>query len=207
MKLWPILLFPLIVRPFLRQPRRLISLTALFITATALLLAPQLYHAIQPEAGLNAYASDWRTHAFLFALLEDGLLSGLAEPGQVARLVVAAIISTLAGLLALRDAQDTARLPSLAAIIIASLLFLSPTGYPWYLIWLAPFLAFTPNVGLIALIVTAPLYWLRFTMGDDNPAYQWGIVPIAFGLPLALIAWSFYREEKQDAFRHHYSRA
>ncbi|MEM7639255.1 MAG: hypothetical protein AAF269_09335 [Pseudomonadota bacterium] len=206
-KLWPILLFPLIARPYLFQLQRLIWISALIIGATGVLLAPQLLHAIQPEAGLNAYASDWRTHAFLFALLEDVLLSQMAEPGQAARLLVAVTVIGLTGFLSLRYAQVTTHLPALMTAVIASLIFLSPTGYPWYLIWLAPFLALVPAAGLRCLVLLAPLYWLRFQMGDADPIYQWIIVPIAFGLPLAVLAHEFRQKEPRDAIGHHYSSA
>lgn len=204
-KLWPILLFPLIARPYLFQIRRLIWISALMIGAAGLLLAPQLLHAIHPDAGLNAYASDWRTHAFLFALIEDVLLSHFDDPGQAARLLVAMAMIGLTGFLALRYADTPARLPVLMTTIIASLIFLSPTGYPWYFIWLAPFLALVPAVGLRCLIVLAPLYWMRFQLGDAHPFYQWILVPIAFGIPLALLAHSLRRKETRDEIGHHYS--
>ncbi len=206
-KLWPILLFPLIAKPLLAQPLKLIGLAFLFIGATALLLAPQLVQAFQPEAGLNAYSSDWRTHAFIFALLEDGLFRAMPDPGQISRIVVALLVGGAAGWLALRYGQDRDRLPTLVVIIIASLIFLSPTGYPWYLIWLAPLLVLVPNPGLLSLMATAPLYWLRFAMGDDNPLYQWGVVTVAFGLPLILLLWSLQNKDTMDEVGHHYSRA
>ena len=206
-KLWPILLFPLIARPYLFRLPQLIWMTALIIGATGLLLAPQLLHAIQPEAGLNAYASDWRTHAFLFALLEDVVLAQMAEPGQTARLLVAALVIGFTGILSLRFAEDTAHLPTLMTVVIASLILLSPTGYPWYLIWLAPLLALVPAAGLRCLVLLAPLYWLRFQLGDTDPVYQWVIVPIAFGVPLAVLAHEFRQKEPRDEIGHHYSSA
>ncbi|MEL7031993.1 MAG: glycosyltransferase 87 family protein [Pseudomonadota bacterium] len=206
-KLWPILLFPLIARPYLSHPRRLIWISAIVIGATGLLLAPQLLHAINPDAGLNAYASDWRTHAFLFALFEDFVFAFTNDPGQVARLFVAAMVIALTAFLSLRFADTTDRLPALMVAIIASLILLSPTGYPWYFIWLAPFLTFIPAAGLRGLILLAPLYWLRFQLGDDNPVYQWIIVPLAFGIPLALLANTLRKQETRDEIGHHYSSA
>lgn len=194
-KLWPILLFPLIARPLLAQPLRLVGLGGQFIAATGLLIAPQILHAFRPEAGLNAYSSDWRTHAFVFAVLEDGVFRALPEAGRAARFVVLILMSALAAGLGLRFGNDSNRLPALATAIIAGLIFLSPTGYPWYLIWIAPLLALRPNPGLICLMASAPLYWLRFAMGDDNPLYQWGVVPLAFGLPLIVAVWSLQNKE------------
>lgn len=206
-KLWPILLFPLFVRPILRRPAKLLALSALFMTVTLLALLPQLIHALRPEAGLNAYASEWRTHAFLFAILEDAVFSSFEAPGQLARVTVAVSVLALTGLLALRFADDVERLPILVLIVTASLIFLSPTGYPWYLIWVAPLLAFFPHPGLLCPTGLAPLYWLRFQLSDDAVLYQWGIVPLAFGLPLILLAQTIFKREFNDAISRHHSRA
>lgn len=203
-KLWPILLFPIFVRPLLKQPLKLILVGVSFGLAVVLLLLPQLLYVLGPEAGLNAYASDWRTHAFLFAVLEDIILAPIENGGQIARIAIAAFMIVLTGYLALIHSERIDRLPILAAAIIASLIFLSPTGYPWYFIWLAPFICFAPNLGLLSLFAFAPLYWLRFLLGDQSLFYQCGVVPIAFGVPLGLIAWSYMTRRHQDAFRHHH---
>lgn len=203
-KIWPVLLFPLIVRPFLRRPVTLVLSSVVFAAVVTLALLPQLLHASRPEAGLNAYASEWRTHTFLFAILEDGVLAWFDDPGQAARMLVAVIIAALTGWLALFRADQAERLPELFVLIIAALIFLSPTGYPWYLIWLAPLLAMRPHPGLLTLVALAPLYWLRFSLGDASVLYQWGIVPIAFGVPLVLLALPALNRRSEDAFRHHH---
>ena len=206
-KLWPALLLPLILRPLLFKPFRLVGLGVLFVAVCFVLVAPQLIHALDPNAGLNAYASDWRTHAFLFTLLEDGVVRLLDDPGTLARYTVALAVSGTVAILALRYAHQPEWLPALVAIAIATLLFLSPTGYPWYLIWLAPLLPFLLHPGLQALMLTAPLYWLRFQLGDEAWLYQWVIVPIAFGAPLALIAHSLLKKDHRHEIGHHHSRA
>jgi len=203
-KLWPVLLFPLIVRPLLRRPLALILSSVLFAAVITVALWPQLVHVVRPEAGLNAYASEWRTHAFLFAILEDVVLVSLADPGQSARLVVAGVIIALTGWLALSRADRPDALPALVTAIIAALIFLSPTGYPWYLIWLAPLLSIRPHPGLLGLVALAPLYWLRFYLGDGSALYQWGIVPVAFGLPLVVLILPALKRRTDDAFRHHH---
>lgn len=188
----------------MKQPVRLVFVSVVFAATTALILAPQLLHALRPEAGLNAYASDWRTHAFVFAILEDFVFSGLEDPGQVARAFVAMLMIALTAFLSLRFADDTRRLPSLFLVLIAAMIFLSPTGYPWYFIWLAPLLPFVPRTAVLALFALAPFYWLRFQFGDDALVYQWGVVPIAFGLPLILVARAYFKRRSIHAIRHHH---
>ena len=205
-KIWPLLLFPFLVRHLLKQPVKAALYSGLFGLSVAVLLLPQLVHALAPEAGLNAYASDWRTHAFVFAILEDVVFAPLEAPGLAARLVVAVFMIFLTCGLALRFGEKTARLPVLWASVISALIFLSPTGYPWYFIWLAPLLPIVPHIGLIALSALAPLYWFRFQLGDEALVYQWAIVPIAFGLPLTLIALSILNKRSRDAIGHHHPR-
>lgn len=205
-KLWPALLLPMIMRPLLRRPVQLVLAGGLFVIVTAIALLPQIVHALDPQAGLNAYAVGWRTHAFIFAILEDVVLRGLDEPGLIARIVVMVSVIGLTAYLALSRADDLKQLPALCAAVIASLILLSPTGYPWYLIWLAPFLAFVPNAGLRALFATAPLYWLRFELGDTSILHQWVIVPVAFGVPILLLFLPFLNRAQNVEGRHHHSR-
>ncbi len=187
-KVWPILLAPALARRWLGDltPTRLILFAVVFLVATALLLAPQLRHIIDPDAGLAVYSEQWRRNAFLFAILEDAVFAAFEEPGRIARIAVAGGVGLLAIVTALRSSRDGGGAPTAALAATAALIFLSPTGYPWYFIWLAGLLPFVPNLGLTLLSATAPLYYLRFPLGDDNPLFQWGLVPIAFGLPLAL---------------------
>lgn len=206
-KLWPALLLPFLLRPVLTQPIRLIGLGLLFALVCAALLAPQLVHALNPDAGINAYATEWQTHAFLFSVLENGVFRAFEDSGSLARITVTIIVSGTVAFLALRFADTAQHLPALFAISIATLLFLSPTGYPWYLIWLAPVLPFFPHQGLNALTLTAPLYWLRFQLGDEAALYQWIIVPAAFGIPLILIAHSVFKKDQMHEIRHHHSGA
>jgi len=203
-KIWPILLLPVILRQHLRNPLKLGLITLTFAVSVLIMLLPQLIHVLRPEAGLNAYASEWRTHAFLFSILEDVVFVGFEEPGSIARLCVAALIVKFTGYVSLRYAANTDRFPILFAAVIACLIFLSPTGYPWYLIWLAPFVAFCPHPGLLSLFALTPLYWLRFQLGDDSFLHQWVIVPIAFGVPITLLSLSLFQRTMPHAFDHHH---
>jgi hypothetical protein len=41
------------------------------------------------------------------------------------------------------------------------LFLLSPTQFPWYYVWLIPFLAWRPNKALILYSALLPIYYLR----------------------------------------------
>ena len=193
-KLWPILLAPLLVRKYMFNLRRLIPLALLFSLITLGLLWPQLRHVFDdPNQGLVAYSEGWRRHAFLYAILVEGPFSRFNDPVTAARLFVLISVSTGALWFAWRNSafrsetNDESKMAAGMLAIIALLLFLSPTGYPWYQVWLAGLIPFAPRLGFMVLITTAPIYYTRFILGDESPVYQWGWVTLAFGLPLILL--------------------
>lgn len=189
-KLWPALLAPALVRKWMFRPLPLIGFAALFIAATLILLWPQLQYVFtDPDQGLVAYSETWRRHAFLFSALAEGPFRELQEPDRFTRNVSALLIVSGSLLLAWRSSPSTRdALPDTMLLTTALLLLLSPTGYPWYQVWLAGLIPFAPRYGALALMVSAPLYYTRFLYGDADPFYQWCIVPIAFGIPLLLFA-------------------
>ena len=184
-KFWPILLAPALVRPVMFKPVRLISLALLFCVVALVLVWPQIrYVFTDPDAGLVAYSEGWKRHAFLFTLLVEGPLSGAGDSSGLARAFVALVAGAAALWFALRSDVDGEGLVRAMLAVTLVLLFLSPTGYPWYQIWIAAFIPFVPRAGAFALMLAAPLYYTRFLLGDDAIVYQWCIVPIAFGGPL-----------------------
>ena len=176
-KLWPALLLPSLLRPL--WPRRLLVLaaTALFAVLAALLLAPQVLTKLDGGAGLVAYAQGWERNDALFGLLRGatallleafGLFHWNAE--RLARALLAVILIGLSLGLNLRAAQSATILCQRTLFVVAALFLLSPTGYPWYFVWLAPLLAVVPVTGLLALTVMLPLYYLRFYFAERGQA-------------------------------------
>ena len=201
-KLWPILLAPLLVRKYMFDPKRLIPLALLFCVIAFVLLWPQLrYVFTDPNQGLVAYSEGWRRHAFLYSILVEGPFSSFSDPVKSARLFVVITVSIGALWLAWRnsgglsEAKGESQMAAGLLAVTALLLFLSPTGYPWYQVWLAGLIPFAPRLGFLVLTMTAPIYYTRFILGDENLVYQWGWVSLAFGLPLILllVPESFWR--------------
>lgn len=204
-KIWPVLLTAALMRPLLGvhvlQPSRWawgrLSAAAAAFLATALgLLHPQLA-ALDADSGLAAYSAGWERHAFLFNLIEAGWSIVFMNPGDAARLTAAALGGLVAAGSALASPADGSKTPAAMLAAAAGLIWLSPTGYPWYLIWLAPLLPFAPSAGVAALVATAPLYAIRFLTGDDDPVFRFLVTPAAFGLPLALLALEAIRRARR----------
>lgn len=161
LKLWPLLLGP-VVWASLREAS---GAARAFLFAAAggscAILAPQWIHLGEPGDGLSLYARAWERWSFLFPLLRDGL-AALALPAEEgARLLVAAICGATALLMSSRLA-DRIDLHLRLMIPIVALLVVSPTGFPWYWIWVAPLAPFAPSLGLSLFTAGAALYLLRF---------------------------------------------
>ncbi len=190
-KVWPALLLPSLLRIHIGRLWRVLAMVGVFGILCGLVLMPQLVHLGSTNAGLNLYTESWQRSSFLFPLIRDGFTLISGDPEGTARLFVALAV----GLVALGAAWAYAEhnLPKAMLVATAALYFLSPTGYPWYGIWLFVLLPFAPSLGLAALTVTLPLYPLRFFLGDDAVLYQWIIVPLIYGGPLALVVWETFR--------------
>ncbi len=195
-KIWPILLAPLFMICAGNKLKAYAKFILSFCILAGVILLPQLYHAISPEAGLTTYSETWRTHAFIFGLFEDYALSIFDNSGQTSRIFVAICISTIALSLAYWSRKDVDRLPHAAALTVLALILMSPTGYPWYLIWIAVLIPFYPNLGVMSLFITAPLYYFRFVLDEQDLIYQWIVLPAAFGVPLVIFISSLLRKKR-----------
>ena len=202
-KLWPVLLAPMLVRKYMFNFKRLSLLAGFFCVVALILLWPQLRYVFSdPDQGLVAYSEAWRRHAFLYSVMVEGPFRWFGDPVSAARGFV--LLSVAGGALwfAYRNPQlgglaDEERMAAGLLAVTALLLFLSPTGYPWYQVWLAGLIPFAPRLGYVVLTITAPVYYIRFILGDQDPVYQWLWVPLAFGLPLLLllVPRAIYRRE------------
>ncbi len=168
-KLWPVLLLPLILRPLMANPRRLALAAGIFAVVLVALMAPMLTANPSGPAGLSAYAQTWSSNSALLPLLQgvvEGLLQAFSVPAASAPLIVRGVLATIVGIIALavarRDIENPMDLITRACVVVAALVLLSPAQYPWYALWLIPFLAVSPNPALLLMTATLPLYYASF---------------------------------------------
>jgi hypothetical protein len=50
-------------------------------------------------------------------------------------------------------------------LVVAATFVLSPTQFPWYYVWLAPFLAVRFRLSLALFTILLPLYYVRYYLG------------------------------------------
>jgi len=184
-KLWPVLLAPLLGRA-LPPGARLGAALALGVAGGATVL-PLLATAALPDAGLSAYAGGWVVNNSPFAWLR------LVAPEALLRPAVAITAGMVALAVAWRAPPGPEGVLQGAMIVAAVVFYLSPAQYPWYAVWfmpLAALLAFRPLLLPAALL---PLYWLWFPMdrAGQSAAFNQGVallhvLPIAAAL---LVRW------------------
>ena len=194
-KLWPLILAPVLFRRWRARPVILVQIAALLVGTSALLLAPMAIAFDPDRSGLSAFAQTWRVNTFLFPLIAAAA-DGFALDGDLwARRIVALLVIAASLGLGLRGSTDHARTAGMALAVTACLFFLAPTGYPWYAVWLCVFLPFAPSLGVAALAATLPLYYARFYMSSygADAVFDAVLTPIQFGVPLALVAWEMRR--------------
>ncbi|NOY83095.1 MAG: DUF2029 domain-containing protein [Kiritimatiellaeota bacterium] len=202
-KVWPVLLAPLVLRPVLARPKRLAAALAAFVVpvlAMAIFMWPAFRGA---DSGFNTYSRTWEMNDALYMVVfwTTRLAARLSGAPDAATVHVSARAVIGVGLLAWAVWCARARLDSFeglagrAGAVTAALFLFSPTQFPWYGLWLLPFLAIAPSRPLLLLQVTLPLYYLRFPMQAAGHAdlFDSGVVWIEFGPVLALMSWEALR--------------
>jgi len=195
-KLWPVLLAPVLLVPGLKVTRRAAAASALYVALTAAILFPMAAGVTSRTAGVVAYAGTWMKNSAAFPLAAALLEPVFGSPGP--RLLVAAVLAGLALFVARTAPSSPAALLRRSALLPAALLLLGPTAYPWYFAWLLPFLTVAPGV-LLLLTATLPLYDLSFAFeyAGRGALFDRLVVPLEW-LPIwAALGWTALRRARR----------
>lgn len=167
-KLWPLALFPLVLRRELASPRRLLPAGVIGLGLTALLIAPMLLLESQPASGVSRYAEAWQNNAGFFALhhqLWSWLLPQLGyeawQAQSVTRLATVGLFAIWVLGWVWRPIVDTGDFTQRALWIVAGLFLISPTQFPWYFLWVIPLLVLHRQPVILLYVVVLPLYHLQ----------------------------------------------
>ena len=201
-KFWPVLLLPLVLRPVLSRARILLPALALFVGISFGMFLPLYMGGLDSRSGFIAYSRFWEMNDTLFMLVLWGVqgvkvLLG-ADPASaqgMARATVVCILVLVVVLVVRRDDHRPVVIGRRFLSIIAALYLLSPTQFPWYSIWMLPFLAIQPRISLLLLTALLPLYYLRFHFAarDMVGVHDNGIVWLEFIPVWCLLAWEWYK--------------
>jgi hypothetical protein len=196
-KLWPILLAPLIARA-LWPDRRALAVFAIALGATTLALCAPLFWAslASADAGLTAYAGGWSVNnapytwtSYLFFKLFG---QGTGEVVLRGLIILTAAGASLA--VAARRADGVETLIGRAALLAAALFYLSPAQFPWYAAWFLPLAAASGSLPLVAASVGLPVYYLFFPLAADGSrdVHGYGLALLHLA-PVLLTAWFIRR--------------
>jgi hypothetical protein len=155
----------------LREPRRLLMALVVFGLLVGAMSLPMICNGLDDHSGLVRYGREWEMNDALFMLLLWGVEGvahllpydvGATSLDFITRLLVAVIAIAWIARLALRPVAGGADLCRRCLFAIAIVFLLSPTQFPWYFLWLIPFLTIRPKKSLLLLTALLPLYYLRF---------------------------------------------
>lgn len=168
-KIWPLLLAPLLLRPWFDRPRVLVAALAMLGGLMMLWAVPVVLGGLDQRSGFVAYSRDWQAVSALLPALRS-LVRGVLDPlgfapataGLVTRAGLAGVAALGALALAWRATGEPIDLLRRAALITLVLVLVSPAQFPWYMLWTIAFLPFAPRAGVMLMAVLLPLYYVSF---------------------------------------------
>ena len=191
-KLWPLLLAPLVMRTLWPDRGRLIAFSLALASIALIMCGPLLWASLSANAGLAAYATGWSINnapfhwfSWLFVLTFG---TGTGEMIlRAAIIVVAACASVYAGLLSPKGPNA---LISRAAILAAALFYLSPAQFPWYAAWFIPLAAASVNWLLVFGATGLPIYFLFFPLitAGQRDLFDFGFAALHLAPLIAAVA-------------------
>lgn len=193
-KLWPVMLFPLVLRPLTAQPRMLLFVLMGITSMLAAFAAPIWMGGLDPASGFVSFARHWSTNSALFPVLERVVAAGFSAlsidglaAGSFVRMVAAAVVLGVAIQLAIGPIGDANVQAGKWLLVISVLVLLSPAQFPWYVLWVLPFATLAPGIGWHTAAAIMPLYYTAFYFHDQSSyaAYETSIV-----WPLWIIIWA-----------------
>ncbi len=193
-KLWPILLAPLLLRARLGSPKRLFGAMACIGAALAITTLPLIHSTLDAGSGLTAYAGAWWNNNAIFAWASVAAQSLLPEDAAmpILRAGVAAIAAGVALAVAIRPHETPSELTRRALLVAATAFFCSPAQFPWYASWFLPLATLHRFWPLLAVSVLLPAYYLFFpTWG--TPGYDFFGYGLALIHALPVLAWLVWR--------------
>ncbi len=190
-KVWPVLLLPLIWQGLLRTPGRLAACVVLTVGLLMLWAWPVVLGGLDKDSGFVAYAQKWQTNSALYPALADVAKALLGDAVAItdeitvkSSNILRAGLAGLAGLVALglaiglwrRGSLDLARRGGVSpagaeearafvtacGVLAITLWLLSPAQFPWYAVWALMFAPLLPSIGLVIAAITLPFYYAAF---------------------------------------------
>jgi len=167
-KVWPVVLVPLVLRPLLGQWRRLVLTLATCALLGATLWLPLLFVSHGESSGFLAYGRSWQNNDGYFRagiwLTERVLtLPGIEawHSHAIMRLTSAALLGVVVLWQLRSKPTDAMELIARCLFIVGTIFMLSPTQFPWYWLWCLPLLTLRPSLPLLLYVALLPIYYVQ----------------------------------------------
>lgn len=200
-KLWPLVLAPLVLWPLLRSPVRLARSSLWLGAILALAIGPVLLSALRPGSGLSAYAAGWNNNNALYAWVLYAFYVPLGTWEAAERAFRPLLPLATAGLALVMAARGEPTLRSLsqrALVIAAATFYLSPAQFPWYAAWFLPLAALCRNWPLLLASALLPTYYLFFPLWPVGNG-TWFFYGTAFLHSLPVLGWLAYEAYRRSS--------
>jgi hypothetical protein len=197
-KLWPVVLLPVILSPLWSHPRRIALPVGLFAAVCFLMFLPIHFSGLDQTSGFTAYGQGWEMNDALYMLLLwiVELLGRVFAWGGgmtqlVTRAIVAAAVVVWTAWLSMRGPTEQIDVWERSLLVVSAVFLLSPTQFPWYYLWMLPFLTIRPRFSLLLLSALLALYYLRFHFKSTDRAwiFDYYVVWLEY-VPVWILLWS-----------------
>lgn len=211
-KVWPVLLVPVLARIIHAKGRSLVGPALVLAGGTVLLLLPLALSALGggTRSGLIAYSEHWWVNNAPFSWISYWvyqLTSGDPLGQRALRAAIALSMGILALALAYRPATNLRGLLISALTIAAATFYFAPAQFPWYALWFLPLAAAVENRPLLAASATLSIYYFFIPLANQGlgPWHSYGVAflhaaPVLIWL---LVDWRNRRSEPTQQARHH----
>jgi hypothetical protein len=166
LKLWPLVLVALYLRPFWNSKQNFGFYLIGYVIIVIILFIPVFASNLNESLGFIRYAERWVNNSAIYPLFRDVVLYIMNLIGMnfniLPRIAIATLYFIIVFLIVRRRPNNQAQFLEKALLISAVLYLISPTQFPWYSIWMVPFLVFRPKLSLLLYTVLLPLYQLNY---------------------------------------------
>ncbi|MCF8412382.1 MAG: glycosyltransferase 87 family protein, partial [Melioribacteraceae bacterium] len=166
-KVWPIIIFPFLNRGDFSFNRVMKSGLVLAFLLVVFYL-PMFLNNFGNDLGIVKYSQSWYNNDAVFHIIiyltrffSDIFSLKLTCPHCSARYVVLAIYVIIFVFLLLKKPESEVQMFRFFTLAVIWMFLISPTQFPWYYIWLLPFLVITPFYSILLYVVLLPLYQLN----------------------------------------------
>ena len=167
-KVWPIVLFPIMYRNYFKQKLKIIVLLSIPIVVLSILYTPVLLTKLDNSLGFVRYAGNWYNNDAVFWLVSLSVnfvhslfSSQIICAHCIARYIVFGLYMIFMVFIIWKPVENNPDLLERILLSVTVLFFLSPTEFPWYYTWILPFLVFRPRLSLLLYPILLPLYELQ----------------------------------------------